>query len=310
MHKTTGRWKYGLLLSATTVLMWAVLPLALKILLDHMDAFTITWYRFVSAALIMGIYLIARRRLPALKTLSRVGWLLLALAIFGLAGNYLLYLISLDRISPGVAQVVIQLAPMMLLLGGLVVFGERFNGLQWTGLVTLLAGFVLFFNHKLLVILSQADAYSIGILIMLGASASWAVYALAQKQLLSDMGSDQIMFLIYLSSVFLFWPASEPASLGQLNGAMLALLAFASINTLIAYGAFAEALNHWEASRVSAILAITPLLSLVAVEVLHAARPDLMASENLSWLSVAGALLVVVGSMMTALARSPKPAEA
>ena len=95
----------------------------------------------------------------------------------------------------------------------------------------------------------------------------------------------------------------------DLNGAMLLLLAFASINTLIAYGAFAEALNHWEASRVSAILAITPLLSLVAVEILHAIRPDLMASEELNWLAITGAILVVLGSMTTALGSNRRPKE-
>ena len=40
-----------------------------RLLLDVMDAFTITWVRFLTAAALLGIWLAWRARLPALTTL-------------------------------------------------------------------------------------------------------------------------------------------------------------------------------------------------------------------------------------------------
>ena len=45
----------------------------------------------------------------------------------GLTGNYVLYLVALSHTTPSVAQIVIQLALVFLLLGGLIVFRERFS---------------------------------------------------------------------------------------------------------------------------------------------------------------------------------------
>ena len=55
----------------------------------------------------------------------------------------------------------------------------------------------------------------------------------------------------------------------KLDAIGLWLLAYCALNTLVAYGAFAEALAHWEASRVSTILATTPLLSLGVIALVH-----------------------------------------
>jgi hypothetical protein len=43
------------------------------------------------------------------------------------------------------------------------------------------------------------------------------------------------------------------------------MLIFSSFCTLITYGAFAAALEHWEASCISAVLAANPILTLLAV---------------------------------------------
>ncbi len=84
------------------------------------------------------------------------------------------------------------------------------------------------------------------------------------------------------------------------------LLAFCSANTLVAYGAFAAALEHWEASRVSAVLALTPLATLAFSVAAARFAPAQFATETLSWTSWAGAALVVAGSLLTALGRSSR----
>ena len=76
MHTTSGRWQLGLALALTTAVCWGLLPIALKITLDGMDAWTLTWYRFATAAAVLGAFLAWRRRLPLRKPLDRRGaWL-------------------------------------------------------------------------------------------------------------------------------------------------------------------------------------------------------------------------------------------
>jgi drug/metabolite transporter (DMT)-like permease len=72
---------------------------------------------------------------------------------------------------------------------------------------------------------------------------------------------------------------------------------------LVAYGTFAEALVHLEASRVSALLAIVPLTTLAAIWLARLAVPTLVAPEPLTPLAVLGAALVVAGSLAAALGR-------
>ncbi len=84
----------------------------------------------------------------------------------------------------------------------------------------------------------------------------------------------------------------------------LGMLLLCSLNTLVAYGAFAEALEHWEASRVSAVLALTPILTLGSVWAVSFLMPTLIAAERLTVLGVVGAVLVVSGSISIALGKN------
>jgi drug/metabolite transporter (DMT)-like permease len=258
MHQTTGRWQLGLILALITTVMWGMLPIALKILLFSMDPYTLTWYRFLAATLVLGIWLLAKGDMPGFRDKPRFVIGLLVIAVVGLSANFVLYIVGLDSISPGTAQIVIQLAPMFLLVGGLVFFKERFSRRQWTGFVILSVGLLLFFNRRLAELFTVLGSYTIGVLFIVVASITWAAYALAQKQLLRDYSSAQVMFIIFLVALIAFYVPTELGQIKTLDASGIAILVFASINTLIAYGCFAEALNHWEASRLSAVLAITP----------------------------------------------------
>ena len=153
---------------------------------------------------------------------------------------------------------------------------------------------------------ASSDDYGIGVLWIIFAAVLWATYALAQKQLLLGFTSMQIMFLIYLMGAVIFLPFSTPLQLFYLDRYEVAYLIFCSLNTLIAYGAFAEALEHWEASKVSVILATTPLVTIIAINLLALVWTSAPEPEQLNWLAYAGATGVVVGSAATALGKTEK----
>lgn len=309
LHRTSGQWRLGLFLTLLTAACWATLPIALKIVLETLDPITLTWFRFLVAAGVTGAWLGLRGRLGGYRALGRRGWALLAVAALMLVGNYVLYLLGVQYTSPANAQLLIQLAPLLMTLGGIWVFGERFRAAQWLGLALLLIGLGLFFRDQLVhawaneavSVNAHSGDYVLGSAFVIAGAVVWAAYALLQKQLLMKLGSMQILLFIYVAASVLLLPFARPASLFELDGFHWAMLAYCALNTVGAYGAFAEALAHWEASRVSAILATTPLLCIVAVTVVHGFWPQMLAPERISTLGWVGAALVVAGSAAVSL---------
>lgn len=304
MHVSSGRWFFGLVLALVTAVLWGILPIKLKEVLEVMDPVTVTWYRLMVSGSLLFLYLGATRRLPTFRPLGRKGGWLVAVAIAGLLGNYVLYLIGLRLLTPGTTQLVIQVAPILLLLGSLFVFKERFSLGQALGLLVLVSGFGLFFNQRLEELFTSLGSYTTGVLIVLGAAFVWTFYGLAQKQLLTVWNSMQVMMVIYLGCAVLLTPWASPLEVLRLSPLQGWLLLACCLNTLVAYGAFAEALAHWEASRVSATLAITPLVTFASVALAASLWPDHVHPEQVNGLAYAGALLVVLGSALTALAPS------
>ncbi|MFJ4373743.1 DMT family transporter [Pseudomonas japonica] len=304
MHTTSGRWAYGLFLALLTAVLWGILPVKLKQVLQVMDPITVTWYRLLVSGSLLFAWLAATRRLPSFAPLGRRGKGLVAICTLGLVGNYVLYLVGLKLVSAGTAQLVVQIGPVLLLVGSVLVFKERFSVAQGIGLALLLAGFGLFFNQRLQELLTSLSGYTTGVLVILLASLVWVFYALGQKQLLTVWNSMQVMMVIYLFCALLLTPWAQPLEVLRLSALQGWLLLACCLNTLVAYGAFAEALAHWEASRVSATLAITPLVTFVAVALAAWLWPDFVMAEQINGLGYFGALVVVLGSALTALGPS------
>ena len=237
MQKITGGWKLRLALALTTAVCWGMLPIALKLTLHGMDPVTITWYRFTTAALVLGTILAATGGLPTLHSLDRPIWLLLAIALAGLTSNYVLYLVALSHTTPSVAQIVIQLAPMFFLLGGMIVFRERFSARQWAGFALLVLGMALFFNRRLPELLNLSTGTGVGGALLVLAAIAWAAYGLAQKQLMKHFRPQQILWLVYLGAVLALAPLVTLASVRLVEWFVPGLLASEELNALNTFGA-------------------------------------------------------------------------
>ncbi|WP_371377564.1 DMT family transporter [Thalassotalea aquiviva] len=302
MSSITNNNSKGLLLALITAVMWGLLPLALGSVLKLMDAYTITWYRFIFAAVAVGILLFKRQKLPThlLQSKKLIKTMLITSVFLSL--NYILYLSSLYFVPAETAQMLIQMAPFMMLVGSVLILKESFSRGQMVGSFVLITGLCLFFNQQFSNTSSlDREDFLIGFAIMVGASVTWAAYAILQKQMLKSFSSNQIMWCIYLLSSFFFFPLSSPFQVEAFDWLAIALLFFCCANTLIAYGTFAESLQYWPASKVSAVLAITPLLTVVFATIASALWPHLYQAQKLNFLAYLGAIFVVLGSMLTAL---------
>ena len=296
-------WKLGLSFSLLTVLMWGLLPIALKAVLDVMDPWTISWYRFSLSAIIALLWYGHGRGQQLKQLLAKQYRTLSAIAVAGLLSNYLFYIWGLDHINPGAAQILIQLAPLLFLIGSVILFKERFSAVQWLGVLGLIAGMLLFFHQRLADIVLTSDAYLAGVALIFAAAVTWCIYGLAQKKLQATHNAKDILLLICLAGTALFLPLAEPQEILSLDTTKLALLVFCGLNTIIAYGSFGLAMSYWESSRVSAILPLAPLLTLLFTYGLNRWTSTNIAAEQMDWLSISGALLVVGGSAVAALPR-------
>lgn len=76
MHVSSGRWAYGLFLALVTAVLWGILPIKLKQVLQAMDPVTVTWFRLLVSGGCLLIYLAAVRRLPDWRRLGprEPGW--------------------------------------------------------------------------------------------------------------------------------------------------------------------------------------------------------------------------------------------
>lgn len=306
LHHTSGKWELGAGLSLFTCFMWGILPIALAIVVKKLDPYTVCWFRFLVAFISLGIYLAQGEKLVLPRQLPRNYWILLGISALFLAFNYQFFLTGLKNTSASNAEVLIQLAPVFFGLFSLIVFRERYNLLQWAGLTTLIAGLIAYSHDQLQMLISSPNQYLFGNTLLALGALSWAIYALAQKQLLEKLPSTIIMWFIYGICFLLFTPMARPLTIFSLNGLELSLLVFSGFNTLLAYGAFSEALEHLEASRVSAILAITPLVTLIAVDLLSLWFPAWVKPEPISMIGIIGAILVVVGAIATTMGKKLK----
>lgn len=296
--------KFAFALALLTAVMWGVLPVFLKLCLLYMDAVTITSLRFLSAAMILLPMLIMRGELTSLFN-ARWGLLSLCLlATLMLAGNYVATVQGLVYLSPESVQVLMQVAPLLLMLGGVVIFRESFSRLQLLGAAVLAVGLMLFFHQRIPQIVSSDQEQPIGIVIVVVAGACWAVYALIQKPLLQYFSARQLTFFIYIVGGLSLIPWTAPSGFLNLPALQIFALVFCCLNTLIAYGAFTHALGIWEASKVGAIVATAPLFTFLATAAAVRLWPDVFAATELDWLAYCGAGAVVVGSMMASLGRN------
>ena len=296
----------GFLFALITAMAWGSLPVALKQVLSSMSVQTIVWYRFVTASLVLFILLGYKNKLPQIAKLGYYAWLVVV-GVIGLAGNFFLFNSSLNYIEPSVAQIFIHVSSFGMLICGIFVFKEKLGMHQKIGLVLLLIGLGLFFNDRL-DIFTGLNAYSTGVLISISASLVWVAYGMAQKLMLRKFSSQQILLMIYLGCALVFTPFAEFSQMENLTPFALGCFIYCCLNTLFGYGAYAEALNRWDVSKVSVVITLVPLFTILFAHIAHYIDPTDFTAPELNTISYIGAFIVVCGAILSAIGHKLFPA--
>ena len=265
MNKTVEHhFLLGILLSAVTALLWGILPIILRISLQGFTSGTIAWFRFSLAFGVLGIVLSLKGRRP-LNILRNPPWM----GIFGglcLTANYYWVTLAVDISGPSNMAVLIQTASVFLVVISVLVFREQLIFRQFLGMFIVATGLTLFFFDQQSRISNNSCFYA-DFLIQLAALV-WVGYMISQKFLSRTYGAQSLNFLVYAVSTLVLAGTVEWEEFVSAGFNAWLALVFCGINTLVAYGALAEAVKYLPLAIISVIISLNPLITLLGMKIL------------------------------------------
>ncbi len=286
----------GILYAAFTASLWGFMAIVLKVITYELSPVTVVWFRFSSAFLMLGIWTLIFRR-SDFRIFRRPPYQLLLASLF-LALNYLGFIAGIKYVSPSSSQIFIQIAPVSFALSGIVIFREHVSWKHIVGFIGVLAGIGLFYSEQLGEMTSGADHFTLGMLLVLGGGLSWAVFATLQKGLVRKVHPNQLNLFIYGLCALGLTPLVKFSSLQGMPAVNWILLAYLGLNTVLAYGSLALAIKLTEATRVSVIITLNPIITFVTMAILTRMDVSWIEPESFSLVSVLGALTVLGGAIL------------
>lgn len=288
----------GIIYAAITALFWGVLAIALKVIDDDIEPATIVWFRFLLAFLILAAWQ-AKKNPGSFKLMIKPP-LLLVIATVTLSWNYIGFMMGIHYTTPSNAQLFIQTGPILLALGGIVFFKEKITRLQVIGFAIAIAGMAFFYRDQLVAFFDVQQKYNLGVFYLLTAAVTWAIYALLQKKLVDKFDIQSLNLFIFGIPILLFLPFINLSSLQNLSLVTWLILIFVGLNTFFSYTFLSKALQLIEASKVSIIIIINPIITFVSMAVFTWMNVKWIEHERFSVITYIGAFLVIAGAILVA----------
>lgn len=281
----------GFLYVIGATILWSIVPVCVKFTLVAMDAYTLSWVRFVVGALILLVY--ARATGPAPR-IPRKDWWLIAVAAAGIGGNYTMYIRGLQDTTASAGHVVVQFEVVSLVFLSHVWLKERISRAKLVGIfVTFVGVFLALWNGEGLSDL-MSSKYFHGNMLILIAAPLWAVYGIAQKLLTgrevrvsSSLGYIfALAALMTLPTVILGYDPRGPMT-WHAGGWLAVLIVFCTVGAYVMVG---KGFALLDASTTAAVTCLLPIFTIVVARIfLH--EPTTLAVG-------AGAVMVVLGILV------------
>ncbi|MBN1132296.1 MAG: DMT family transporter [Bacteroidales bacterium] len=283
----------GIIYASLTAFLWGFLAIALKVAVHELPPVTVVWFRFATAFIILSLWTFFFRR-EDFRVFKKPPWMLIAAGIF-LGMNYLGFISGIEHVSPSAAQVFIQVGPVGFAVSGIIIFKEKINWKHIVGFIMVVSGILLFYTEKISELAYSENNFTAGMIMIIGGGMSWAVFASLQKNLVQNYPTNQLNLFIYGLCALLFLPFAFPGHFSSLYTGDWILLLFLGLNTVLAYGSLALAIKFTQATRVSVIITLNPIITFITMAILSRASVGWIEKETFSVLSIAGALTVLSG---------------
>jgi drug/metabolite transporter (DMT)-like permease len=275
------------------VISWGGAFTAIKILVQDVSVFTVSFVRF--ALTTIGLLAVSAVMRPERRPIERADYgKVLTLALTGVV----IYHVSLSYgeryVSADVASLIVASMPVMVALLSRTFLKERVGPTKWLGIFVALTGVVVLITKGVPGATFQVESLG-GAAVVALAPLSWAIYTIVSKPLVPKYGPLPLVTVAMALGTLLLAPVGIPAALHDLgrltpgDWAWLAFLAFAC--STFAYAVWFYSLEILSASEVAVWVYFVPLAALVwAAFVLD---------EALTWFIAIGGALVLAGVILT-----------
>lgn len=289
-HVDGSRRALGVALALTSATCFGIMPVLTKIVYDDgAGTIGVLSVRFtIAAVLLLGLARFRGEPLPSGRTLGQ----LLLLGGVGYVVESLCYFTALERISAGLTALLLYLYPALVVLLAAVLLRHRPRPLALGCVVVATAG-------SALTIGPVAGGQTVGVLLGLGAAASYALYIVLSSKASSGVGplATSAVVMGACGAVYDVLALATGASLPHAAGPWLALVAVSLLGTVVAVAAFFGALALLGPADTAVVSTAEPVVS-VAVA-------GLAFGDRLTPWQLAGGALVLIAVVV--LARTPTP---
>lgn len=286
----------GVLYAIFTACLWGFLAIGLQVASTKVSALNIVWIRFGIAFFVLMMILKVRGELQW-SAYRPLPWALLIMSL-ALAINYYGFMKGVELVGASRTQVVIQLGPILLALYGVLVLKERPAAIQCLGFVLAGLGMVLFYWQELQVFVGNEGQLNLGLALVLMAALAWTLFAILQKGLVKRFPPQVLNLFVYGFAFLAFTPMVEWSGFEDLPTWCWVLLLLFGVNTLFAYGALGCALKYAPAYKVSVIITMNPMITVIVLSILHLMQVDWIDTEAIPLGSWIGTLLVIFGAIL------------
>jgi drug/metabolite transporter (DMT)-like permease len=287
----------GVLFASIAAILWGFLAIALKVSLKGFSPIEVSWVRFLVAfAFLAGYYALFD---PGSFSILKRPPITLLLAGILLGLNYLGFITGVHYTTPGIAQIFIQLGPIFLTIAAFVFFKETVSVKQVIGLIIAFSGLSLFYYEQLSALAGDVKIFNHGIIWVIFGASCWAFFAILQKRLVITYPPMQLNLIIFGLPALFFIPFVHFGKFENISAGYVILLLFLGLNTLGAYGSLAFALKYLEANKISVILIQNPVITFIALFVLDQMEVSWIKGEHLTLITIIGALMVIIGGILT-----------
>ncbi|MCM2219158.1 DMT family transporter [Klebsiella pneumoniae] len=226
------------------------------VLLSGLPVTDVVFWRCLIGALTLLVFIVLSR-----QPFSRLTRFTLALAVIGgaaLVVNWLLLFAAYSRISIGMATVVYNTQPFMLVLMGMVL-GERVSALKWGWLLLAFGGVVILLSRELTP--AHEEGLTTGVLLALGAAFFYALTAIIARKL-HPLPAQHIAFIQVLVGVVMLLPLVHAPELTA-SFPWRYLLILGIVHTGIMYQLLYSAIQKLPTPVTGSLSFIYPLVAMV-----------------------------------------------
>ncbi len=243
-----------------------------------------------------GLWFIIRR--GTWKPVQRADLsLIMMLGLLNISINQIFFIWGVKYTTAPNASLAYALTPVFVVFLARLVYKQQVSVRKWIGVITAITGAVIVLNERGLAV--QADQ-TLGNIMVLCASMSWAAYTFYSSRLIERYGAIQAITLTFFSGLILYIPMwllmPVDASMGALAGAQSSstwfqLFYLGVVTSGVGYGLWYVALSKLPSSNVAVFNNLQPVLTSILALVLFGLEPSLG--------YVVGGVIALIGVVIT-----------